>query len=172
MISNKSIEGGSPKLDEIQVQEKPHLKFLKKQTAFQLEVGDYIPNVLIDESNGAFLYDYIKHDHLIVAFLSTECSTCEQAMEVMKSYAGKYPNLNMIAIVHTSLEIYELLKEYLGDSVPLYYMSKSKINEELKIYSYPTGITLNKHGQVLQSEPCGAEFIFDLLKTPLRKILF
>ncbi|MNC82552.1 hypothetical protein D3C75_1361110 [compost metagenome] len=64
-----------------------------------------------------------------------------------------------------------MLEEYFEGEVPIYLLPKLRMKDELRIFSYPRGVTLNIRGEVLRVEVCGAEFVFDMLMQPLRKIL-
>ncbi|GFN31171.1 hypothetical protein PCURB6_14310 [Paenibacillus curdlanolyticus] len=107
----------------------------------------------------------------MVACLSTECSSCESAMEAMLAFSSKNPEVNLVGFIHTTDELFILLEEHFKNQIPVFRISKSVMNEKLKVYSFPLGFTLNEQGQVLRTEPCGAEFVFEMLKLPLRKLI-
>lgn len=146
-------------------------KFLKEPTSFRLDLGDYIPNIQIENVNRVFLYDLIKSNYLIAVFLSTTCSSCEQALEGMQTFCAKNPEINIAAFIHTEPTLFEMLKKYVNNLFPLFYMDKEVMKFELQVKSFPLGLTINGKGQVLESGPVGAEFSFERLKTPLRKLL-
>lgn len=149
-----------------------HRKFLKEPNNFDLNIGDYATNLLIDSEKNVYLFDLIKDKkHMMAVFFNTECSTCELAMETLKSYAIKKPYLNIVAFIHTSSDIFSLLCDYFSSTLILYHIPKKVMNEGMRIYSFPKAFTLNEVGQVLSLEVCGEEFIYDILVLPLRKIL-
>ncbi|WP_410770745.1 hypothetical protein [Fontibacillus sp. BL9] len=150
---------------------KSHRRFLKKPILDTLDVGDSIANILIDNQAGIYLYDLIENNHLVAVFLSTECDSCETAMEAMEIFHQKNPAINIVAFIHTELSIFIMLEEYFKGKLPVFHLPKIRMNEELRIYSFPRGFTINSQGQVLRVEICGQEFIFDLLRKPLRKLL-
>lgn len=92
-------------------------------------------------------------------------------MNNIKSFATKNPHINIVSFIHTTDDVFQLLDEYYNNSPRVYRLAKEIINEELKIYSFPKGITINEIGQVLHIEILGPEYVYDFLKIPLRKLL-
>ncbi|UHA75185.1 hypothetical protein [Paenibacillus sp. 481] len=148
-----------------------HRKFLKVPSKRELQVGDYIPNIILKDGNESFrMHDLIKRNHLIATFFSTDCDSCEPAMEALGRFQDINPNLNIVAFVNTTDELLHMLREYYQNKILLFMMPKAKMNEELQTYQFPKGYTLNSLGQVLAVETCSEVFWYNKLKDPLRKL--
>ncbi|MEK5420047.1 hypothetical protein BSK49_07245 [Paenibacillus odorifer] len=137
---------------------------------FSPEVGDYLSNFDIDNSDWKLL-DLIRNEHILAVFLSMECKACEVAMEVIDDYINQHSNLNVVIFMNVDANTVKELNSYFQNRARVFSLSKQRMKEELLIFNYPKAFTLNKFGQILKAENCGADFMLDILTQPLRKIL-
>lgn len=148
-----------------------HKKFLKMPSHRKLDVGDYMTDIILNDGMETVrMYELIKNDHMIAAFFSTDCDSCQPAMEALDRFYDQNSNLNIVGFVNTSEEILDMLKEYYSNKFRIFLLSKTRMNEELSIYQFPKGYTLNKLGQVLVVETCSDEYWYNKLKEPLKKL--
>lgn len=137
---------------------------------FSPEVGDYFSNFDIND-NGLRLLDLVRNEHILAIFLSMECKACEVALEVIDQYINERPNINAVIFMNVDANTVDALNTYFHNRARIFSLGKQKMKEELQIFNYPRAYTLNKFGQILKVENCGADFMMDILTRPLRNIL-
>ncbi|PWW42293.1 MULTISPECIES: hypothetical protein [Paenibacillus] len=146
-----------------------HMKFFKSPRNFNVEAGDYFKNFVVNES-GLKMYDLIKREHLLAIFLSIDCPTCEDSLHIIDSYSLKKPDVNIAVFINADDVTTQLLNDYYKGRIFISSVGKERMKDELQVFSFPRGFMLNKYGQVLRSEVCGADFAMDMLLMPLRKL--
>lgn len=150
--------------------QKQFVSLFKPPKNFSPDVGDYFPDFCINY-NDLKLLDLIQNEHILLVFLSMECKTCGDALEIIDQYINRHPKINVAMFINVDINTVEELKKYFGQRAHIFSMSKQKMNEELQVFSFPRAYTLNRFGQILKVENCGAEFMLDILVQPLRKII-
>lgn len=134
-------------------------KFLKQRKLEVLDIGEYIPDIELQDpiGNSYSLYEFIT-DHLLVFFFSTECESCIQSMEALHEFSQTSSPVNLIVLIHTTIDQLELIKTIYPPDYKIFVMDKHRMHNELRTYRLPRCLMLNKLGQVLAVNSCSDSY--------------
>ncbi|MDF2652642.1 MAG: hypothetical protein K0Q73_8447 [Paenibacillus sp.] len=147
-------------------------KFLKNKTLEVLDVGEYIPNILLQDSDGSSkqLYEFIT-DHLFIFFFSTECESCMNSMEALHEFSQKSHPVNIMILIHTTEDGLEQIRAAYPPEYKIFTLDKGRIHNELRTYRLPRCLMLNRLGQVLALNSCVDQYWIQKAIKPISALL-
>ena len=144
-----------------------HHKFLKSEHRDIPGLGDYLPSFYVNDKMN--IYEYIT-DYLIVVVLSTTCSPCRDALEVVYEFVNKTPCVNIIMLIDTDTESFVQVKELFEDKINVFTASEEKIRDYFQ--GVPWGVSLNAHGQIVGSYAFDNLEWFEKIIYPVKNLIW
>lgn len=148
--------------------EKAIPSFLKVEEG--LQIGDYLPNIMIPDNDSIDLYDCIN-DYLLVATISTSCAPCLPAMEAIDIFIQQYLGINFLLFIETEESTFEKAKQVFHHSARIYHASDDVLFGQLKTRGYPWAYGLNAEGQIITMEHVGSLESLEKLFFPFKRFL-
>lgn len=138
----------------------------------QLEIGDYIPNIELtnSENKQVKIYDLISN-HLVIVLLSNRCDACMNAIETLEVFTREN-NANIVVLIETSDDIMQYLNSIFSNrSIVFFPYSTNKIKYEFHTFSIPRFYAVNCFGQIVASEPGGSMRTIANIQKPFTGII-
>jgi len=115
-----------------------------------------LPNLEIPQYDGTadsvYLYDLLE-EHLLLFFISSTCRPCQEAAEAIASFLDRTPDCRAAVFIHTDTKLFPEFKEAFEPYAQVFRLEDSLWLDQLGIIGFPWGISLNRAGQIIASNP-------------------
>lgn len=109
--------------------------------------------------------------NLILVTIKTSCEPCIDALEVLDEYSRINPNGNIVFLIDSDEESYNIIKNALNMNVKVYRFPLQRMRENLEIPGTPWGFCLNSEGQILTSFPFASMEWLKRITKPISKLI-
>jgi len=125
-----------------------HRKFFKRKDD-KFQIGDYIGNLVLGKSKIKVEDEVSKYNHLVLVLLSTSCSPCQGALEVIDRFTEENKELRIIIMIETQQESFEELRAHFNDRVLMLRVDVKTLETLFGNARVPFGYGINNEGIIL-----------------------